>query len=45
MIQMQNKLKEVESPSSSKPDEEDEEYYMEHEENELYHMKGDGFRS
>jgi hypothetical protein len=31
----------VQSPSSSKPDEDDEDYYMENE-NELYNMKGDG---
>jgi hypothetical protein len=42
---LENKLLEIESPSSSKPDEEDEEYYMENEDNELYHMKGDGFGS
>lgn len=35
MLQMRDKLKEVISPSSSKPDEEDE-YYQEHEDDRLY---------
>lgn len=38
-------MQEVESPSSSKPDEDDEDYYMENEENELYNLKGEGLGS
>lgn len=35
--QLQNKLQDVASPSSSKPDDEDD-YYQENEDGELYHM-------
>lgn len=37
ILEMQNKLKEVVSPSSSKP-EEDDDYYLENEDDALYHL-------